>query len=421
MNDCPVSGASFSLADPAAVANPYPYYETLREQRGVHFDAAMGMYVATRHEDIMTVLRDAATFSQELAWKKHFGHQYPDELRERLIRDGGGFFTDVLQSDPPLHTRIRALLEQAFAMRRVVSLEPRIRAIIAKRVEAIADKGRIDGMHDLAVPLTNEIMCEQLGFPGEAAHRISAWGRAYIAQLHHHQTPEQFDANVKLICELQHFIIDRIREREAEPREDMISDLVHARLEDGTTRLSFEEVVALTRGALIAGNDTTSRAITNFFHVIATRPEVAAHLETIIDDDKALGRFVEELLRYSPPVRALFRYVTTDTEVAGTPIPAGNFIMMAFASGNDDEAVFACPRTFDPQRDNVIRHVAFGGGIHLCAGIALARMEIRTTLREVMSRMKDIRLAIPPEDVPVAATASYRAFDSLPITFSRRN
>jgi cytochrome P450 len=421
MNECPVSGAtSFSLADPAAVANPYPFYERLREQQGIHFDEKMGMYVATRHEDIMAVLRDHVTFSQERAWKQHFGHQYPDELRERLIRDGGGFFTDVLQSDPPLHTRIRALLEQAFAMRRVVSLEPRIRAIIEKRVEAIADKGAIDGMHDLAVPLTNEIMCEQLGFPGEAAHRISAWGRAYIAQLHAHQTPEQFDANVKLICELQHFIIDRIREREAEPREDMISDLVHARLEDGSTGLSFEEVVALTRGALIAGNDTTSRAITNFFYVIATKPEVAAHLDTIIDDDKALGRFVEELLRYSPPVRALFRYVTADTEVAGTPIAAGNFIMMAFASGNDDEAVFECPRHFDPKRDNVIRHVAFGGGIHLCAGIALARMEIRTTLRAVMKRMKDIRLAVPIEEVPVAATASYRAFDGLPITFSRR-
>ena len=119
---------------------------------------------------------------------------------------------------------------------------------------------------------------------------------------------------------------------------------------------------------------------------------IAGTMQQINEIASAIAAAVEELLRYSPPVRALFRAVTKDTELGGTKVPEGATVMMLFASGNDDEQVFACPRTFDADRKNVIRHVAFGGGIHLCAGIALARMEIKTTLREVITRLKDIRL-----------------------------
>src|SRR4029077_11341083 len=122
----------------------------------------------------------------------------------------------------------------------------------------------------------------------------------------------------------------------------------------------------------------------------------------------------------SPPVRGLFRVTTKEVEVGGTNLPKGAHLMIMFASGNDDPGVFECPRLFDPTRKNVIRHLSFGGGIHLCAGIALARMELRIIVREVVKRLKDIRLAIAPEEVRYIPSATVQGFDTLPLSFSRR-
>lgn len=270
------SAIDFTLADPEILGSgaPHGYYRKLRDKDPVHFDAQINCWVVSRHEDVEAVLRDAITFSQELGWKAQFGQGYFPELKAILERDGGGWFPEVLLLDPPGHTRIRKLLNQAFGARRIEQLKPRIAALITKRVDSIADRGEIDGVNDFAMPLTIDVMCEQLGFPqAEAAPRVQHWARAYIDQVGGLQTHEQMLANARLICELQHFIIARVREREAVRREDMISDLVYAVLEDDEeARLSFDETVALTRGLLLAGNDTTATSISNFLLLMATRP-----------------------------------------------------------------------------------------------------------------------------------------------------
>jgi cytochrome P450 len=414
----------FTLGDPGilSTAEPRPYYRRLRDEDPVHFDPGLNSWLVSRHEDVGEVLRDAITFSQELGWKAQFAQGYFPELKAILERDGGGYFPEVLLLDPPGHTRIRKLLNQAFGAHRIKQLEPRIQALIAKWVENIAAKGAADGMNDFAMPLTIDIMCEQLGFPqAEAAPRIQSWARAYIDQVSGLQNHDEMLANAKLICELQHFIIARVREREQTRREDMISDLVYAVLEDDDeARLSFAETVALTRGLLLAGNDTTAGALSNFLLLMATRPDLAEYVTTILDDGRALARFVEELMRLKPPVRALFRVTTREVELGGVTLPANAQVCIMFASANDDERVFECPRAFDAARGNVSRHLAFGGGIHLCAGISLARMEIREAIREIMTRLRNIRLTVPEEELRYVPSLSSMALESLPITFERR-
>jgi cytochrome P450 len=233
------------------------------------------------------------------------------------------------------------------------------------------------------------------------------------------QSREQMIENAKQICELQNFIIAQIREREAEPREDMISDLVHAHTEDGGT-LGFAEVVSLIRALIIAGNETTATSIGNLLFVLATQPEVARTLQESVDDDRLLNRFVEELLRIEPPVRGLAKMTTREVELGGQQLPKGAHMLVLYASGNDDENQFACPRTFDLNRGNLGNHVAFGVGIHRCIGASLARMEIKVAAREIVKRLDNIKLAVPVEEITYLPTVATHSIERLPLTFSRR-
>jgi cytochrome P450 len=411
----------FSFADPAVLANPHNFYSRLRAEDPVHFDPKINSYIVSRYEDVTTVLRDSETFSQELGWNTQFGSGHQDELKAILQRDGGGFFPDVLLLDPPGHTRIRKLLGEALGMRRVEQLKPRITKLIKNRVDAIADRRRIDGVHDFAMPLTIDIMCEQLGFPREAeTDRVPLWARAYIDQVSAPQTRDEMRANAALICELQRFIIARVKEREQDKKEDMITDLIYAVIEgDESTKLTFGETVALTRGLLLAGNDTTAMAISSFLLLISTRPDLSRYVASILDDNRALTRFVEELLRLKPPARGLFRFTTREVELNGTVIPASSQVLVLFASANDDETVFECPRQFEKDRSNVNRHLAFGAGIHLCAGIALARMELKAVIGELMSRLTDFELAVPMEELQYESSVTSMPLKKLPIRFKK--
>jgi cytochrome P450 len=235
------------------------------------------------------------------------------------------------------------------------------------------------------------------------------------------QTREQMIENAREMCDLQHYIIAHIRAREAEPREDMLSDLVQARLEDEQNpTLSFEEKVSCIRALLIAGNDTTAAAITNLLMVLATQPRLAEQLYESRDDDRLLGRFVEEVLRLAPPVHGLFRTTTRAVELGGTQLPAFVQLCILFASANDDDNRFPCPRSVDVTRGNPGAHLTFGAGIHRCIGAALARMEIKIAAQEIIKRLDQIKLAVPLHEITYLPTLATHTIERLPLTFSRR-
>jgi len=426
MDSCPVAGhevdlAETSLQKPDTLAHPNAFYWTMRHEDPVHYDEGLDMWLVSRYEDLQTVLADPITFSVESGYKEQYAKGFIDEFKEILERDGGGFFPDAIMTDPPYHTRIRKLMEGAFTAHRVKALEPDIAAVVSALIDKFADGGAADGVKDFAVPMTIQIICRQLGLTDYDPAKIQRWSLAVTSQIGRMQDREQMRDNAREICDLQNYLIANIRAREQEPRDDMLSDLVHARTEDDENpTLTFKEVVSLARALLIAGNETTATGLGNLLYILATQPELAEEVYANIDDERYMTRFVEEMLRLEPPVRGLSRMTTREVELGGVTLPKGAHMLNLYASGNDDETVFECPRKFDLNRKNIVRHVAFGGGVHRCVGLALARMEIKVAAREFVRRLKDIRLTIPLEDIRYLPTIATRSIESLPLSFSKR-
>lgn len=408
-----------TLLDTRIQAKPNPFYRVLRECDPVHYDERLGMYLISRYEDLKTVVADPITFSSERGYTAQWAKGYQDEFRALLCELGGGYFPDAIKTDPPYHTRIRKLMEQAFTAHRVKALEPRIADIARDVVAGIADKGEADGVRDIAAPVTIHFIREQLGLGHVDDQKIIDWSYAVVAQFGRMQSHDQMVANAMLVSELQMFLIDHVRDRQANRRDDMISDMVHARLDDGTG-LTFEEVVSLIRATLIAGNETTTTAIGHLLVLLATQPEVADELYRNVDDDRWVARFTEELLRWEPPSRGLTRMTTREVRLGDKLLPEGAHLLLLWASGNDTEEVFPDARRFDMSRDNVGRHLSFGAGAHRCVGAALARMEINQTAREIVRQLTDLRLEVAVEDIRFVPTIATHPIAELPISFRRR-
>ncbi len=425
---CPVGEYDLdkvSLSEPELLAQPNAFFRQLRQEKPVHFDPALNMWLVSRHEDLRTVFSDPITFSVERGYQEQYAKGYIDEFKEILERDGGGFFADPIMTDPPYHTRIRKLMDNAFSAHRVATLEPRIAEIASDVTEAFLAEceasGVVDAVKYFSVPITIKVICEQLGINQYDSEKIQQWSLAVTAQIGRMQDREQMRENAKLICELQNYLIARVKEREAEPREDMISDLVHARVDDEAEQtLSFKEVVPCVRALLIAGNETTATAMSNLVLILATQPEVARELAERYQDDRFMNRFVEELLRIEPPVRGLSRMTTREVELGGVLLPEGAHMLNLYASGNDDESVFECPRTFNMERTNINRHIAFGGGAHRCIGVSLARMEIKVAARELIKRIANVELTVAPEEIRYLPTVATHSIESLPVRLTRR-
>jgi cytochrome P450 len=400
--------------------NPFPFYRALRAEQPVYYDPGLDVWLVTRYDDLVTVLRDDVTFSVEQGYQDRWGGEFLPELTEILERDGGGLIRDPMY-DPPLHTRYRRLVEKAFTAHRVKTLEPRIRQIVSEILEPLAERGHADGRMDIGVPMTARIMCDQLGFDFEelGAEKIARWSNAIIAQMGRMQTREEMVENARDICELQNYVIRQVDARAEHPTEDLTSDLVHAELEDGT-RLSRVEQIAWVRALLVGGNDTTTAALTNLLMIIATRPELAQQLRDAADDDRMLTRFVEEVLRIQPPTHGLFRTARRDVEIGGVTIPAGAQVCVLYASANDDDAKFACPRELDPSRANLGSSLTFGMGIHRCVAASLARMEVKVAAQEIIRRLDNFQLAMPVEELTYLPTLGTQTLERLPLTFTRR-
>lgn len=410
-----------NLLDPVVHKAPRRFYSAMRKLDPVHWDETLQMYLISRWEDIQTIQRDPLTYSVNKGYHEQQAKGFAEEFQQILREKGGGYFPDAIMSDPPYHTRIRKLMENAFTGHRVKELEPRISKVVDDLLDEIAEKGEsMDAVTDFAQPLTIRIICEQLGLDWSIKEKIARWSTAVTAQIGRMQDHEEMLGHAEQICELQHYLIGKMKERQEDPREDMISDIVHAKEGDGEgSVLTFEEAVSLIRALLIAGNETTATALSNLVFILATEPEVAQKLKDSADDDRLMNRFVEELLRIEPPVRGLSRMTTKEVELGGKTLPAGSHLLLMYASANDEPEIFPNPREFDMERKNIMKHVSFGGGVHKCVGLALARMEIKVAARQLVKRFDNFKLAIDEGEIQFLPTVATRSMESLPVTFDK--
>lgn len=420
---CPVSDeldlARHTFMERAIQERPNRFYRTLRQNDPVHYDEQLGMYLVSRHQDLETVFRDPVTFSQERGYYKQMARGYFEELKSILVRDGGGFFPDVANIDPPRHTRVRRLLQHAFTARRMKSLEPEFEALVDARIDSFIELGRVDGLNDLAIPTAIGFSTQQLKVVDLEMATIRRWGAAYLSQFSLMQGREQMLGIARELCDLQRYLIQLVRRRVEHRHDDMLSDLIDARIEDERPGLDFEELVATARAILINTHDSVSTAMSNILLKVATDPVIAERFYASAADERLMSRFVEELLRLEPPVRALSRITTKPITLGGVQLPEGAHLLVLFASGNDDEAVFRCPREFDMNRPNLVRSLTFGSGVHLCLGISLARMQLRVTATRVAKRMRSLCLAVPLEEIRYLPNVALLTVEQLPLEFVR--
>ncbi|RSS06733.1 cytochrome P450 [Streptomyces sp. WAC00469] len=354
-------------------------------------------WLVTRYEDVKTVLGDPR-FSRAEAVRR-------DEPRTRYHR---GLPGNIMEFDPPEHTRLRRVVAKAFTARRVEQLRVRAQEIADRLVdEMIAQGPPADLVSAFALPLPVTVICELLGVPFEDRVRFRHWSDALLSTTRF--SPEEID---RCADELSRYMAGLVAERRKHPQDDLLGVMVAAR--DEQDRLTEDELVAMGVGVLVAGHETTASQIPNFVHTLLEHPEELARLRV---DLGLVPQAVEELMRFVPLGSAsTARYAVEDVELSGGVVHAGEPVVVSTAAANRDTAVFTCPERLDLTRKEAA-HVGFGHGPHHCLGAQLARMELQVALSTLLRRLPGLRLAGTEEDLVWKAGSGVRGLEKMLITW----
>ncbi len=404
-----------SLLDTATQKCPWDHYRDLRDNAPVYRMPETGMFVISRYDLLLQVMRDPALFSNKPPIGARAGLSCPEA--DRIVEEEGyGRGTPSIQNnDQPAHTVYRKLVDHAFRAKRIREMEAYIDEVVEERIAGFRDAGRCDAVADLAVPVPLYVIADQLGIPRSEYRRFKEWSDAWLAGLGMPTSDDALIAAAHKVVELQRYLIERVNERREAPRDDMLSDLTQATYE-GARPLTDREILSMVEQLLVAGNETTTNGIAAGLLHLATDVALQDRLRANPDDVKA---FVEETLRYESPVQGLFRYVMADTELDGCAIPAGSVLHIRYAAGNLDERKFADAASFDIDRPNNGAHLAFGSGIHHCVGSQLARAEMLAAFRAMLRQFTTIELAIPADEVGYHPSFALRGPRSLPLRLTR--
>lgn len=404
--------AQLDFSNPQVMECPYPIYESLREKAPVYFAEKLGFWLITRYDDCLNAIRDPQVFSSKMGFRPG---SVPDEVMRIYNEEGFGDLPDTLVSnDPPSHTRYRKLVDRAFTAGRVRQMEDYMVVVVRELIDAFIEKGRLSVMQDFAVPVPMYVIADQLGVPRSHRDRFKEWSDSAVAPLGLLLSDERKIECAKSAVEMQHYFVEVFADRRANPRDDMISDLVTKEI-DGAP-LSIPELLSILNQLLVAGNETTTSAIAASIVRLANDPEL---VELLAKEPGKCDNFAEEILRHESPVQGLFRMTTADVEVAGVTIPKGSLVNLRYGSANRDERKYECPEVFNVARANASSHLAFGAGIHHCIGAQLARREIAIAVRELTARLKDIRL-VEADKISHAPSVILRALNEFEIEFSKR-
>jgi cytochrome P450 len=382
------------LSDPASFAEgpPHAYLRVLRREAPVHWNPApavqktanairQGFFVLSKYDDIVNVSRNPRLFSSSIGtpfiWDAEPAHL-------------GGVRSMMLGMDPPQHVRYRRLISRGFTPKMVSQLEPIIRRHSADIVSRIAGRGECEFVEDLACELPLTLICELMGIPNEDRKKIFEWSNRMIGA----DDPDMKSApEEEGMAAAQMFLYcnELAAKKKQQPDDTLVSLYVNAELEgERMTELEINFFFVLLA---VAGNETTRNATSHFVRLLFEHPD--QHALLLSDVDRHLPGAIEEALRHSPPVMMFCRRATADTEIRGVRIREGDKVYLSYPSANRDEEVFEDGDRFDiTRRKN--DHLSFGIGEHFCLGANLARMQLRAILREVLTRLPDLRPASGP-------------------------
>jgi cytochrome P450 len=407
------AAVAFDPFDQGQIADPYPGYQWLRDQAPLHYVEVDDLWLVSRYDDCLELLRNPSTFSSRLGVGKLMAGGLGRRTAEHI-----GDATQTLQRmgelriliavDPPDHVRLRRLVNRPFTPREIGAHEswmrPLCESIMSKLLDANCD-GNADWVRDFTFPFPVMVIGKLLGIPASLGDDFKRWSDDLIGLIG--GPGGDTERGMTSFIEMLGFFQEAIARRRSEPGDDLISMLVHnADTEDDP--LTADELVLFCVLLLVAGNETTTNLLSNAMKIFTSMPEIFDHLRS---DPGVIPAAVEEVLRMDAPVQALPRGTTEAITLAGGEIPAGATLLVYFGAANRDGRHFPDPERFDVGR-NPIDHIGFGAGIHLCLGASLARLEARIALETLVGRVAEVELtAIPVQ----TEGALLRGLKSMPL------
>lgn len=394
----------YHLLDPEVLANPYPLYSQLRSEDPVHWDPFLHAWVVTRYADVLTVFqRFSADRTPTADQLTALGLSALTPLAEVMVHQ-------MLFLDPPAHGRVRGLASKAFTARRVERLRSHIQEITDHLLDAVQEKGSMDIIADLGLPLPAIVTAEMLGVPTSDWKQLTAWSADFAQVLGNFQhNPEHAAQVIRSLNAMCEYFGAAVQEHRLHPKDDLISAFLNAEI-DGD-RLTEEEVIANTIVTMVGGQETTTNLIGNGVLTLLRHED---QFEELKANPSLIGSAVEELLRYESPSQHTARLAPEDVVLGGKTIRKRQAVIAVMGAANRDPERFQEPDKLDLSRqDN--RHVAFAWASHFCFGAPLARIEGQIALGTLVKRMPN--LSLKPETITWRENLGLRGLTKLPVTF----
>ena len=388
-----------SALTPDFYRDPYPWYHALRTLQPVK-RMKNGSYFLTRYDDVMAVYKNPKAFSSDK--QAEFGPKYGDSPLYRHHT------TSLVFNDPPLHTRVRRLIAGALTPRAIAGMEAGLEALVAQLLDSMAAKGEVDLIEDYASAIPIEVIGNLLAVPHEERSPLRDWSLAILGALEPVLTPQVAERGNAAVSEFSAYLeglIARRRHAPGDPAHDVLTRLIEG--EDGGEKLTPDELLHNCIFLLNAGHETTTNLIGNGLVALHDNP---AQRQRLLADPELIRPAIEEVLRYESSNQLGNRITTETVEIGGVAMPPQTQVTLCIGAANRDPAQFDQADRFDIGR-MPNRHVAFGSGIHQCAGMNLARLEGRVALSAFLARFPDFALAGPPVR---GGRARFRGFLKIP-------
>ncbi len=379
--------------------NPLPLYARARRDHPLYFHPGTPIVSVFRYADVQSILKDPETWSNQFLPPPGID---PSQLPK----------PSMLGQDPPEHTRLRGLVNQAFTPRIIRRLEPRMHTIAHELLDRALEQREVDFVAAFTYPLPVIVIAEIIGIPAQDREQFKRWSDSAVEDLGSGlfllPTPDRLERLGKLLAEMGAYFSELAAARRTVPREDLLTGLVQAEVEG--SKLTHDEMIRMLVLLLVAGNETTTSLIGNAVMELLAHPEQLARLRA---EPGLVESAVEEVLRYSSPVQLDPRRATRPVELHGHTIEANQVAVCWLGSANHDERVFDEPERFDIARsDN--RHIAFGFGPHYCLGANLARLEAQVALRTLLARTRSFERT-DDERLPLHPSIVFRGVTRLPL------
>lgn len=397
----PADAALHPLWTPEGRQDPYPWYARMLEDEPVAELPEVEAWGIFRYEDVIAVLRNDTDFSIERRFDR-----MPPEQRDVYFATG-----TLVGIDPPRHTRLRSLTAQGFKPSVIEAMRPYAEMISKKLLDAAIPMGRFDFLDAYATPLPQAMITEMMAIPVEDRpryfHLTEDIEKSMSKYIGAPVTDQQLSLQVKAYNELCALFDPIFEDRRLHPRNDMITSLVEAEVEG--SKLNQWELQKMAIFAYFAAFTTTQGLLSNTVLYLSQYPD---QLKKLREQPRLIGNAIEEILRWRAPAPVITRMTVNEVEVGGRKIPAGSMILLFLNAANHDPRMFTDPGTFDIERRNASRHVAFAVGAHFCLGSGLARLEAQVFLKHWLERVRSWRidvegpLAWDPENINVLALMS---------------